>query len=98
MCSHTIACLDICGKHTEMKVVIVKMIDVFFFGSRGKGTPLVNIKYMQTYTTFDIVGSLRWSTHADGSVQRDIVKGRAVYFGHVVVQVKACNVLRELEW
>lgn len=53
---------------------------------------------MQTYTTFDIVGSLRWSMHADGSVQRDIVKARAVYFGHVVVQVKACNVLRELEW
>lgn len=49
---------------------------------------------MQTYTTSDIAGSLRWSTHVDGSIQRDTVTGGAVYFGHVVVQVKACNVFQ----
>lgn len=69
----------------------------FFLGPGGRGHHWVSIeKHLgtQTYTAFDIVGSLWWSAHVDGSIQRDKVKGGAVYFGHVVVQVKACNVFQ----
>lgn len=99
MCSHTIACLDTCGKATEMKVVIGKMIEAFFFFwvQERRGHHWVSIEKhfgTQTYTAVDIAGSHRWSAHVDGSIQRDKVKGGAVYFGHVVVQIEACNVFQ----
>lgn len=93
-CSRTTACLDICGKQIEMKVTIVKNDWCLFFWSGREGTPLgvhrktfthANARNLRHSWTPVAIYSHGWKRN---------VKGRAVYFGHVVVQVKACNVFQ----